>query len=151
MVNVERLKTLREFLVKHEDRFDYGTFCSDKGLNTFGEMLRPECNTLACVGGWAIALFDPDAEANRDSWYSFIAAECLGLNDAQTDFLFYGAPKFGFPSISIDHAPLRNALDRIDYLIKEAEDDLSKVQGATGQSEHVVLPTVQADHGPTSP
>lgn len=122
MVNVERLKTLREFLVKHEDRFDYGTFCSQSNtLNTFGEMLRPECNTLACVGGWAIALFDPDVKANQEHGSSLIAAKCLGLNETQEEFLFFGAAEFGFPPINIDHAPLRNALDRIDYLIEEAE------------------------------
>ena len=120
MVNVERLKTLREFLVKHEDRFDYGTF-SGLHQGTFGDMLRPGCNTLACVGGWAIALFDPDVNVGWNQLYAPIAARCLGLNSEQEDFLFYGAPKFGFPSIHIDHAPLRNALDRIDYLIKEAE------------------------------
>lgn len=120
MVNVDRLKTLREFLAKHEDRFDYGTFCSELGLKSFGDMLHT-CGTVACVGGWAIALFDPDVKANQEHGSSLIAAKCLGLNETQEEFLFFGAAEFGFPPINIDHAPLRNALDRIDYLIEEAE------------------------------
>lgn len=117
MVNVDRLKTLREFLAKHEDRFDYGTFCSELGLKSFGDMLHT-CGTVACVGGWALALFCP----HMSSAYSFEGAACdsLGLNRDQRDFLFYGDEKFGFPVLDLDTATIQDALDRIDFLIKEA-------------------------------
>ena len=120
MLNVERLKTLREFLVKHEDRFAYSVMLSDWDHCRYGDITQNDCGTLACVGGWALALFHPDLPLSHVfRWKE--ANRVLGLTDMQGYFLFWGEDMFGFPKIDLETATLRNALDRIDYLIKEAE------------------------------
>jgi len=105
MVNIKRLKVVRDFITANPEKFVMKRFVSD-------------CGTSMCIAGWACSIFDPDFSPKRfveDEEYGYDVHEqaqnILGLTFTQADNLFG----------SYMHDPNR-ALINLNEFIKNEEE-----------------------------
>jgi hypothetical protein len=122
-MNIERLKAVRQAILKHKERFNYNywvrhnnniykTFCPETLIQ---DSDNHTCNTVGCVAGFTCALFAPkEVEAIHET-----AKATLGLTHSQSGFLFLGNAGLGFEHVSpdSDDATAEEAIARIDALI----------------------------------
>lgn len=139
MPNVERLKLLRETVLRNPEKWDQANWAAIKGSDV-------SCGTTLCLAGWACELAgreplwkayegdsieqqlnnwgivttgllelteeEKEADPNRRVWISHFAQEWLGLTDEQANDLFYAGGEDG-------------ALAELDELIANAKAGLA--------------------------
>lgn len=116
-MNRERLLKVREAILAHKNKFNYGyTFVG--GLYA-ESILDNDCGTVGCVAGFTCAIFDPKATwSTRDVINS--ATRALELSAKEAKFLFY-CDDFdcfeGAPCHYMHTATADDAIERIDYLL----------------------------------
>lgn len=100
-MNRERLKILRDHLASLPDeRFDMRDWRAER-----------KCGTVACIGGWACALWGGDEQR-----YSYrFAIKQLGLEEGQGESLF-------FPQ-RLDDYTRTDAIAAIDSMLANPDDD----------------------------
>ena len=92
-MNKERLLQLADFLETPEvaEHFDmeYSFYIGNSRVSSEDNAREAlhKCGTAACIGGWAVALFQPNAKVFDVRAY--MAAPLLGINDEDAHALFY--------------------------------------------------------------
>lgn len=130
MSNTERLKALKDRILEHKDRFYYARWVvpiddlngdgtsllvnNDYSTPVQAHELQHNCNTVGCVGGWAMTFIDV---AKRDSCLSDYVKDYLDIFDIEFDFLCFGRSGFGFDCIDTSEATVDDAVARLDFLI----------------------------------
>lgn len=118
-MNTERLKTVRECIASHRDRFIYSSFfagnepiydeqgrCKSIYDCTLDQI--ENCGTAACVAGWTILLFGDKTKPLHRINESGFARDALSLTHRECQFLFYYKAEDAF---------VDDALARLDWLI----------------------------------
>jgi hypothetical protein len=131
ILNLPRLKQVRDHVVAHPDQHDQGEWFID--INGYEKpcVIGSECGTAACVAGWTVLLNGdqpikmafPDHGYTSASSVALInggvmdiddrAQQILGLTDDQAQELFY------------DISTPQRAVDYLNDLIASAEADVN--------------------------
>lgn len=92
-MNKERLLQLADFLetpeVAEHFNMEYSFYIGRSDVDTEDNAREAlhKCGTAACIGGWAIALFQPNTKVS--DVLAYMAAPLLGINDEDAHALFY--------------------------------------------------------------
>ncbi len=118
-MNADNIRKVADAIEQHsiaELGFNMRSFHRVGGLDTSGH----ECETTACIGGWTLALLDPQTWKHAP-WDSGRAAALLGLDAAQEDELFFPYLADGYRKVRPARAVavLRHLADRgtVDWTI----------------------------------
>lgn len=118
-MNTERLKTVREHIDNHRNRFIYSSFFAGnepiydgqgRCMSIYDCTLDyiENCGTAACVAGWTILLFGDKTVPLYRINESRFAKDALDLTSPECQFLFY---------YKSEEASVDDALARLDWLI----------------------------------
>jgi hypothetical protein len=133
MSNTERLKALKDRILEHKDRFYYARWVAPiddlhcygtsrlvkDGYNvpTQAHELQHNCDTVGCVGGWAMTFIDVPSVPDPDLCLSDYVESYLCLTNKEFDFLCFGKAEFGFEYTNVNKATVDDAIARLDFLI----------------------------------
>ncbi len=121
-INVSLLEKVKEAVLANPNRVNmekwFGAEIAGGVYTTSLEMFKNDCNTTACIAGWAIFLGNP----NNVDYAHFAAADLLGLDLPTSDKLFlshYWPRKFYslLLSAKTQEEYAQVVADRIDHFI----------------------------------
>ena len=118
-----RLIQLRDFLAALPDsRFNMDYWCEDISAWDQADLMeetggRPQCGTIACIGGWADVL----AGVRRNEGTTVQTGERLGLDQWRAHDLFHPGPL----QVPWGTIPVARAVRVLDHLIETGEVDWS--------------------------
>jgi len=135
-LNIERLTQLRDHLAALDPaRFNMAEWAeipsSPSPSHDTVEDFVHNCNSVACIGGWADALFlDPEDRLITASVATTF--ELLGLTDAQGNALCFpgsSGPENGWPDYGVGYEDITttHAVETLDKLINTGKVDWSHV------------------------
>ena len=93
-MNTELMLEIAEVIEIHEEKFNMSSYFSGDDNDQITEELQSiDCNSTACIAGWAVALVDADqwitnTTGNSVCWLE-TGAKVLGLTDEQAMSLFF--------------------------------------------------------------
>lgn len=128
MINIEKLKAVRQLMVDHKENFYWGDWListnEDRLEAPKAEELLHNCGTIGCIAGFCCALADKN---NQILTNAKIFLEIDGMFTSLIEsILFIPEIIFGFKdgfNSDLD-IEFQNALERIDFVIWLYEKDL---------------------------
>jgi hypothetical protein len=119
MLNREYLIKVRNVIISHATNFRY----TDWRVGKPKDILEHKCGTCACVAGFTEILYIQD-NPEKDI-YNIDVRDILGVTWDESEFLFYCHALDDIPQIQLSEATYRDAIQRIDHLLKKDGYDIS--------------------------
>lgn len=98
-MNIRRLRRIAKIITQKSTQFDMSMWFQNKDTYvafeeaTNGHNPQTHCGTVACIGGWACALYPQEARklsaATFNESTGEVASKLLELNDMQKENLFF--------------------------------------------------------------
>lgn len=116
-MNVERLITLKNVILKYSSKFNYQCFRKMVEVEKLTQQESTDifhtCGTVGCVAGYAVAVFSPEKYILWETNIEQIAEELLELTPLEAEWLFF---PWYYGGEDKEHTA-EDAINRLNWLI----------------------------------